>query len=317
MKIAVMGTGAMACLFGGRMAQYGHETWLVSGWKENVTVISEKGIVLKEKDREDLVVKPYATLNASDVIADGVFPDMVLVSCKGMQTEATIKRALPIIGENTSVLTLQNGMGNADVIAKYVPESQIFYGSASIASDLLGLGLIKDTTNHNRAPLISMMPYNKTDSAALAQIGALFASFGYTTLAAPNTEKNIWTKFCLNCCGNALAGITRLSNDVYSNDRNGFIMLNLLCAEAVAVANAKGVDIDYNEMRAYMHATYYSQHHFVSMAQDIHNKMPTEIDTINGYLVKEARKFGISVPYNEAMVHLIKLISSHYDQVWI
>lgn len=317
MKIAVMGTGAMACLFGGRMAQYGHETWLVSGWKENVAAISEKGIVIQKKDQEDVLVRPHATLNVTNVIADGVYPDLVLISCKGMQTDATVKRALPIIGESTSVLTLQNGMGNADVIAKYVPAHQVFYGSASIASDFLGLGLIKDTTNHNRSPLASMMPYTKTDSPQLAEIGALFASFGYATLAAPNTEKNIWTKFCVNCCGNALAGVTRLSNDVYSNDRNGFIMLNHLCAEAVAVANAKGIDIDYNEMRAYIHATYHAQHHFVSMAQDIHNKMPTEIDTINGYLVQEARKLGIAVPYNEVMVHLVKLVSAHYDQVWL
>ena len=317
MKLAVMGTGAMACLFGGRMAQQGHETWLVSGWKENVSVIKENGIVIKENAKEDLIVKPHTTLNAADVIADGVYPDMVLISCKGTQTEATIKKALPIIGANTSVLTLQNGMGNADVIVKYVPENQVFYGSASIASDFLGLGAIKDTTNHNRSPLISMMPYNKTESSALSDIGTLFKSFGYSTLAAPNTEKNIWTKFCLNCCGNALAGITRLSNNVFSNDRNGFIMLNHLCEEAVAVANAKGIDIEYHEMRAYMHATYYSQHHYVSMAQDIHIKMPTEIDTINGYLVLEAKKLGIAVPYHEVMVHLIKMISSHYDEVWL
>lgn len=317
MKIAVMGTGAMACLFGSRMMQQGHETWLVSGWKENVAVIVKQGITLKEKSRDDLIVKPFATLNVSDVIADGVYPDLVLVSCKGTQTEATIKRALPIIGKNTSVLTLQNGMGNADVLVKYVPEAQVYYGSASIASDFLELGVVQDTTNHNRSPLISMMPYNKTASKTLDSLGELFASFGYSTYAAANNEKNIWTKFCLNCCGNALAGITRFSNNIYSNDRNGFIMLNHLCEEAVAVANAKGIDIDYHEMRAYVHATYHSQHHYVSMAQDIHNKMPTEIDTINGYLVNEARKLGIEVPYNAVMVHLVKLISSHYEDVWL
>ena len=120
----------------------------------------------------------------------------------------------------------------------------------------------------------------------------------------------------MNSCGNALAGITQLANYVYSNDQDGFILLNHLCAECVAVAQANGIPLYYDEIRAFAQATYYNQHHYVSMCQDVHNKRPTEIESINGAIIREGRKHGIPTPVNETMYHLIRLISNHYDDQW-
>ena len=94
-------------------------------------------------------------------------------------------------------------------------------------------------------------------------------------------------------------------------------MVSRICAECVQVANARGIGIDYDEMRAFAQATYYNQHHFVSMCQDMHNKRPTEIETINGYIVREGKRLGIPTPVNETMVHLVRLISHHYNDQWM
>ena len=316
MKIAIMGTGTMACLFGARMLQTGNEVWLVSGWRDQVETINANGLTLVEKDREDVLLHPHVVYKAEDVIADGSYPDLVMISSKGYQTERTVKNALPLIGKESRVLTLQNGMGNADIIAKYVPAERVFFGAASVAADAPGLGIVKDTTNRNRTPLISIVPFTRRFDPYCAVLGELFTNMGYSTDASVEAEKFVWKKLCLNSCGNALAGITQLANYVYSNDQDGFILLNHLCAECVAVAQANGIPLYYDEIRAFAQATYYNQHHYVSMCQDVHNKRPTEIESINGAIIREGRKHGIPTPVNETMYRLIRLISNHYDDQW-
>ena len=318
MKIAIMGTGAMACLFGSRMIQSGNEVWLVSGWKEQVEAIEKNGLVLREKEHDDVVLHPHVTLHAEDAVANGAaYPDLVMISSKGYQTKRTITNAMPAIGPETRVLTLQNGMGNADIIAQFVPAEHVFFGAASIAADAPALGIVCDTTNRNRSPLISITPFTRQDDPFCKTLGALFTSMGYSTDASVAAEKFVWKKLCLNSCGNALAGITQLSNHIYANDQDGFVLLNHICKECCAVANAEGIALDYDELRAFVQATYYNQHHYVSMCQDIHNKRPTEIDTINGIIVREGRRFGIPTPVNETMVHLVHMISNHYADQWV
>jgi 2-dehydropantoate 2-reductase len=316
MKIAIMGTGAMACLFGGRLMQSGHEVWLVSGWKEHVEKIQKDGLTI-QREADVFQVPIRVTQNPADVIDNGVHPELVLISSKGMQTRATIKKALPVIGPETCVLTLQNGIGNADIIAEYVPHDRVFFGSASVASDLVALGHVKDTTNRNRSPLISIMPYSRVMDERGEQLGRLFNGIGYETDVSLGAEKSIWTKLCVNCCANSTGAITRLSNYIYSNDRYGFQLLNKICAEVVAVAQAKGIDVDYEELRSFVHLTLHNQHHYISMLQDVYNKRPIEVDTINGAVVREAKKLGIPTPVNETLVLLLKTIAGNYDNMWM
>ena len=316
MKIAIMGTGTMACLFGSRMLQQGHEVWLVSSWKEQVEKIAADGLILSENGHEDVVLHPHVTLSAQEAAADGVYPELVMISSKTYQTERTITNAMPLIGPETRVLTLQNGMGSAEIIAAKVPAERVYFGAASVAADAPALGHVKDTTNRNRTPLISITPMTRKDDPYCATLQALFTSMGYSTDASVAAEIFVWKKLCLNSCGNAIAGISQLANYVYSNDQDAFILLNQVCAECCAVAQAKGIPLDYQETRAYVHATYYNQHHYVSMCQDIHNRRPTEIDAINGTIVREGRALGIPTPVNETLMHLVRLITKHYDDQW-
>ena len=317
MKIVIMGTGAMACLFGARMSEQGNEVWLISGWKEHVSQIVQNGLTVQEKDKPSFTVYPRAGLNAAEVLAgDAAYPELVLISSKGYQTDAAVQKALNIIGPDTCVLTLQNGIGNADIIAQYVPEDRVFWGSASVAADLLELGVVKDATNRNRSPLISIMPYNKSADERTIHIGNLFQSLGYDTKASCDAELNIWKKLTINACANAVASISQLPNYIYSNDPDGLILLKQICAEVCAVAQAKGIKADCDEFSAYVYKTLHNQNHYVSMCQDVHNKRQTEIESINGAIVKEGQKLGVPTPINETLLHLVKIISNHYDERW-
>lgn len=317
MKIAVMGTGAMACLFSSRMVLSGHEVWMVSGWEEQVEHIRRNGLILSEDGQKDAVVHPRVTLRAGDVTAGGAkAPELVLISCKGYQTARTIRKALELIGPDTRVLTLQNGMGNAETIAGFVPEDRLFFGAASVGADLPELGHVKDTTNRNRSPLISIIPYTRKPDVFCTVLGELFELLGYGTDASVAAEPFVWKKLCINCCANAIAGISQLENAVFSNDPDGFILIDRVCAEVCAVAGARGIDLPYEDTRAYIHFNFYNQFRHVSMCQDIHNRRPTEIDSINGAIVRMARDNGIPVPVNETLVHLVRLISRNYDFRW-
>ena len=317
MKITIMGTGTMACLFGSRMLQAGNTVWLVSGWEQQVKKISQDGLILSEKDREDILCHPNVTLRAEEVIADGIYPDLVMISSKGYQTERTIQNALPIIGDQTRVLTLQNGMGNADTIAKHVRTDHIFFGAASVAADMVELGHVKDTTNRNRSPLISIIPFSHKEDDFCGKLGGLFTSLGYSTDASVAAERFVWKKLCVNCSANAVAGISQLANYLYAPDEDGSVILNQVCAEVCAVARAKNIPMDAQETAAYVHKTLDTQHHYVSMCQDMHNKRRTEIGTINAYIVKEGAALGIPTPVNETLMHLVNLISRHYEDQWV
>ncbi len=82
------------------------------------------------------------------------------------------------------------------------------------------------------------------------------------------------------------------------------------------MAGAKGISSDYEELRSYVHFTLYNKNHYTSMCQDVHNRRPTEIDAINGAVVREGKRLGVPTPVNETLTHLIRLIQNHYQERW-
>lgn len=304
----------MACIFAGRMAGAGHEVWMITRWKEQADKIAKDGLKLMEQGRPDLLVHPRITLRPEDAAADGVSPELVLVACKTWQTEETLKYSLGIVGENTCVLSLQNGLGNEKILARYVDPERVFFGGASVAAEIPEPGTVQDVTNRNRKPLISLMPMSRVVDDRTDRIGGLFQSLGYDTDASLAAESWIWRKLSINCCCNALSAIAQVSNLVLSNDRDGFILLNQITAEVCAVANAAGVPFDYDELRSYIHTTLHNNRHYTSMCRDVHDRRPTEIDSINGAVVREGKRLGVPTPVNEALTRLVRLIENHYGE---
>lgn len=315
MKVAIMGAGAMGCMFGAKMTLSGQEVWLIDGWKEHVERMRQMGLAM-ERDGVVENIPVNACLEVQEALEQmGEYPGLVIIFCKGVETEAVTKKAIPLIGPKTLVLTLQNGIGNADMIARYVPKEQILFGAASAAAVLNGPGSIRDNTS-KRPNLIDIMPMNGVITEECEAVAEMITKAGMGTTATLETEKFIWTKLSLNCCVNAIATLTRLANVYTSNDPNGFILFNKIVAEVVAVAQAKGIDVEYEQVRSFVHLALHKQNHYPSMLQDARNKRPLEIDTMNGAVVQEGKRLGIPTPVNETLTLLVKLLAGNYEHIW-
>ena len=317
MKITVMGTGAMACLFAARLAGQGHEVWMVSHWKEQLAAISRDGLTLREDGKPDALTWPRVTDRPELVTEDGRDPRLVLVLCKGYQTQRTMQDAVKLLGADTLVLTLQNGLGNAECVARYVPERNVFFGAANVGARVPAPGVVEKTGNYRRWPQISLMPMDRRMDGRGDFIARALEDAGFGTEITLEAEAFQWKKLCVNACGNALAAVTRLRNGDFANDPEGQALMADICREICAVARAKGIPAETEEWTRFVQDTLAPSMHFTSMGQDVVRGRETEIESINGAVAALGRELGIPTPVNETLARLIRLISHHYSQqIW-
>lgn len=316
MKIVIMGAGAMGCMFGAKFVRSGQQVALVDGWKAHVDAINEKGLFV-ERNGETYNVKIPAMLSAQEAReALGGPADLVMIFCKGMDTERFVQNSLPVVDDSTCFLTLQNGLGNPEIIGKTIPSHRVFFGGASAGSVLLGPGSIRDTTSDRAGALIHIMPLDRVINDKCREVAQAITKAGMCTAAEMYAEQYVWEKLSLNCCVNAPGVITRLCLKDMTNDRDGFILYDMIIREVAAVAQAKGVDVDYEHLRSFVHMAGHKSPHYASMLQDARNKRPLELSTITGAIVTEGKRLGIPTPVNETILHLASMIGNHYDDQW-
>lgn len=316
MKICIMGAGAMGCMFGAKYVRSGQEVVLVDGWQAHVDAINEKGLdVERNGETYNVTIPAVTSAEAAKEILGGA-ADLVMIFCKGMDTEKFVKNSMPVVDENTCFLTLQNGLGNPQIINKFIPADRVFFGGASAGSVLLGPGSIRDTTSDRKGLLIHIMPLDRVINDKCIEVADVITKAGMATGAELYAEQYVWEKLCLNCCVNAPGVITRLNLMTMANDRNGFVLFDKIVAEIAAVAQANGVDVDYEHLRSFVHLAAHKSPHYASMLQDAHNKRPLELSTITGAIVKEGKKYGIPTPVNETIALLTAMIGDHYEDQW-
>lgn len=317
MKFAVLGgAGAMGALYGGKLAQAGYDVTLVDIARQAVDKINRDGLRITDNTGEKTdVIKVQASTNPVEV---GVV-DLIIVFTKGFGTEAAMHSALPMIGDKTAVVTLQNGWGNIPKIAAVVGEGKVLPGVTMNSSTLLEPGHIRYTNPANT--WIGELG-GGTSERVQAFADALSRS-GLQVEITPDVLKAIWTKFALNCTGLAVSALIYAATDghVFMKRQEGLDKLreNIL-REVVNVGNAQGIDISFVERWKVLGAfnppapgtkTYLIKG---SMTQDVEGHRRTEIDTLNGAVVEEGKRLGIPTPYNQAMVWLIKALEQRFDE---
>ena len=316
MKIVIMGAGAMGCMFGAKFVKSGQQVVLVDGWKAHVDAINTNGLTV-ERNGETYNVKIPATMSAEAArTLLGSCADLVMIFCKGMDTEQFVKNAMPVVDENTCFLTLQNGLGNPEIIGRFIPHDRVFFGGASAGSVLLGPSSIRDTTSDRAGALIHIMPLDRVINDRCIAAAQVITNAGMCTAAELYAEQYVWEKLSLNCCVNAPGVLTRLSLKDMTNDRDGFVLYDMIIREVAAVAQARGVNVDYEHLRSFVHMAGYKSPHYASMLQDARNKRPLELSTITGAIVTEGKQLGIPTPVNETILHLASMISNHYEDQW-
>ncbi len=304
MKVAVIGSGAMGCLYGGYLARSGVETWLYDVWPEHVQTMRERGLIIEDRDGEH-TIPVRATL---DVVEIGVV-DLMIIFVKSTQTALAVENARSCIGPDTLVLTLQNGLGNIEAITAHVDSRQVLAGVTSNGCTLLGPGRIR----HAGVGTTHIGPVTGVMTPAVAGVVDLFNGAGLTTEASPNAVGMLWTKLVTNVGINALTAITGLLNGQLLEHSELLEIMDGAIAEVERVAVARGIRLEVEDPKGHVRqvcrATAANRS---SMLQDVSNKRRTEIDAINGAVVREATDLNINVPYNRILTNLVKVIEKTY-----
>lgn len=303
MRIAVIGAGAMGCLYGGKLACV-TDVWLIDPWREHVEAIRAEGLHIVTGEN-DVVVNVPATTNPTDV---GLV-DLAIVFVKSHQTRWAAEMASSLLTENGLALTLQNGLGNGDTIAEVLGPARAWQGVTSHGATMLGPGRIRHA---GVGPTYLQM---RPDIAQVAEeVATLFQQAEIETHLSTDLDSLVWSKLVVNVGINALTAILRVQNGVLAENEAASRLMGRAVQEAVAVAEAKGIKLPYDNpvehVRSVAAATGQNR---ASMFQDVLRGSRTEIGVINGAIVREAAKLGLTAPVNETLTNLVQAIETTYD----
>ena len=302
MKIVCVGPGAMGCLFAASLSKAGHEVSLLDYKQERAEVINNNGIKVESQEGSFSQRVPVDTHLRSAAV------DLILICVKASKTAEVAKQLAGAIDKRTLVLSLQNGVGNIETLASILGEQCVLGGVTSEGATVLGPGHIR----HAGKGQTFIGPIQST-SVPISEIVTAFNEAGFQTSASYNVQSLIWGKLVVNVGINALTAITHLRNGVLPELEETKSLMESAVAEAVEVARAKGIDLPYEDpISKVIDVCKATAANVASMLQDVLNRRPTEVDFINGAIVREARAYGISTPVNHTLTQLVKAIEKSY-----
>ena len=303
MKIAVVGAGAMGSLFGALLAESGCQVWLFDVWQEHIKRINEKGLRIERKGKR-LTVRLHATAE-TDQLGKA---DLIIIFVKSTQTANAAKTAQAIREPNCPVLTLQNGMGNADIIAESIGAKCVVAGTTSHGATLLGPGSIRHA---GVGPTVIGM-WAGGDPAQAHAIAKAFNKASIQTKVVEDVRSVVWDKLLVNVGINAITALTGINNGQILDLEVTKKLSQAAVEEAMAVAQAQGVRVRDDAVEHVLTVAKATGPNRSSMGQDIDNHRQTEIGAINGVVVREGQKWGLETPVNQTLTALIETLQAHY-----
>ena len=304
MKISIVGAGAMGSLYGSALASTGHDVVLYDINEEHVRAVNSSGMTVEEAGSDkSAVARPKASTDPGSVKGS----DLVIVFVKSTATEAVAKQFSSILGDRGIVITLQNGVGNEAILKRYFGESRTAAGVTSQGATFLGPGRIRHA---GKGPTHLCMSDN--DNTKLEDFVAALNNAGFETHIEKNIDNLIWSKLVINVGINALTALTGLHNGELLDFGETKELIRDLVDEAVAVVEAKGLVLTYdNPVERVYSVCEKTGGNRSSMLQDFDRKSRSEIDFINFAVVREAEELGISAPVNRTVARLVKT----YDNI--
>jgi 2-dehydropantoate 2-reductase len=299
--VAVLGAGALGCAIGGTLAEAGAEVTLISRSAAHVEAIRRDGLQLEDARGAVTVRDLQAALNC-----EGLKPvDLVIVLVKSFDTAAAIAQAAPLLGPHTVVMSLQNGLGHEDVLAAAVGRERVLAGKTYVGGVFLAPGRVQRGVV-GKATLIGEL--NGAISPRALSIAALFHRAGLDCTVSAHIVGTMWDKLLINVATGALTGITGLTyGELYAVPELRATALAAV-AEAMDVAQASGIRLSLNEPEQAwaMAAAGLPPAFRTSMLQSLDKGSITEIDFINGAVVRQGARCGVATPVNAALVACIK-----------
>jgi len=303
MKTVIMGAGAMGGLFGGLLAFSGEDVWLVDISKESIELINAVGLTFESKGKLQIF-----RLNATTDVASVGKADLVIFFVKTYHTEKAVSDALVLQQENTVFLTLQNGLGNEEVLCKKIDPKSVLLGVTGQGATLMGPGHIRQAGWGKT--YIGELDHRVSDRAT--QIAKMLGEADIETEVSENIHDLIWDKLLANVGINALTALTDMKNGELLEEPETVRIMETLVAEAAEVARKEGVRIEGDPVEKVKKIAQATAENRSSMGQDFDYRRRTEIDAINGAVVREAEKLGVPVPCNRVITDLVKVIEKKF-----
>ena len=308
MKITIAGgAGAMGSIFGGRLFQSGQDILLYDVAENAVKRINDDGLRILDNSGETQTIPVNASINPSDTQNS----DVVIIFTKCFHTAAAITSLQPYLNKHTRILSLQNGWGNAQTISNITGSDNLLIGVNYVSGTLLEPGYVKQAGNS----IAFIGRWNQPADEFTNRLSEILTRAGVQTTASNDVISEIWKKLALNVATLPTSALLRFQAHLLVAYEPMLQLMKALLHETIAVANAQSIQLDYDErittiMNLLKNATGAKS----SMLQDVEAGRKTEIDVINGAIVKAGEHLGIMTPFNQSMVMLIKSLEQNYLQ---
>lgn len=297
MQFAVIGAGNMGCVYGGNLARVGEDVTMIDVWEDHVVAMRDHGLKM-----DGLHGVYTAKVGAVIDPAEAPKADVALIMVNAYHTRIAAEAARVLLKDDGVALTLQNGLGNVEVLTEVLGDNRVMAGLTFHSGDLKAPGQV---THTNKGPTY-LGELDKSQSARLMAIYEAMGKAEVEPVLEPDIMATIWGKFVHNCGLNAICAITDLRpgniREVPALDE----FQTFIIEEVLALVKAKGIEIPEKQPLAFIKEYAAKKFHRVSMVQHLKRGRMTEIDALNGYVVRESEKLGLNAPYNDALTRLIK-----------
>ena len=298
MRIAVVGAGAMGSVYAGLLAAAGHDVSAVDVDAAHVEAIRERGLHV-DGASGDRVVRIRATTSPVDV---GVV-ELVVLATKSMDARAAASSAAPLLGAETTMLTIQNGLGAADEVAEVVGESRLMIGVAGgFGASIVGPG----HAHHHGMEVVRLGERLGPATERTERIAEVWRQAGFEVETYDDVSRLQWEKLICNACFAGIGGLLELTIGGVLENPDAWSVAVRCAQETLDVGRARGIRLDIDDcagyVRAYGLAILDAR---PSLLLDLLSGRPTEVEWINGAVPREGAKVGLAAPANELVTRLV------------
>jgi 2-dehydropantoate 2-reductase len=299
LKIAVVGTGAMGSVYAGLLGAAGHEVWAIDRWREHVEAMKKNGLRLEGKSG-DRTVKVHATTDAKEAGPC----DLVVLATKAMHVAPAAESVKPLLGKDTPVLSIQNGLGGPETAAQILGRERVMVGVVGgFGASMKGPG----HAHHNGMELVRLGEFGGPITPRLKKVEETWSGAGFKVKVFDDIDQLVWEKLICNC---AYSGPCALADGTISqvmSDPDLSKVSAACAAEGYAVAMKKGVKLGFTDPVAYVR-DFGSKipNARPSVLLDLMAKRLSEIDVINGSIPRVGKQVGVAAPVNETVTALVK-----------
>jgi 2-dehydropantoate 2-reductase len=299
MRVAVVGAGAMGSVYACLLGDAGHDVSIVDPWVEHVMAVREHGLRV-EGASGDRVVRVAAATDPAEIGA----VDLVVIATKAMHVRAAAEGARALLDADTVVLTIQNGLGSADVAGSMLGETRVVVGVAGgFGASIVAPGHV----HHHGMKLISIGEQHGPVTERVARIAGVWREAGFDVQASHDMDRVVWEKLICNVCFSGTCTVLRATIGEVLDDPDAWSVARACAVEAYDVARASGVALEIDDPVAHV-AAFGERLRGAkpSMLLDRLAGSPSEIDVINGAIPSRAAALGRRAPVNETVAALVK-----------